>query len=78
MSKSRKTIDVSYIRDAANYFLENSAPELVANREATANLPESALHETGNYKGFRYLDAKWRQVAPFDLISGDESRRFYN
>lgn len=85
---ARKTIDVETVREMANHFLENSPSaeetsdpveigQRVGQREATANLLASVLHETGNYKGFRYLDAKWSQETPQVLLSGDESRRYY-
>jgi hypothetical protein len=35
---------------------------------------ETVLMDTGNYRGFRYLDAVFESG---NLVSGDESRREY-
>ena len=61
----RKTIAVAEILAKANYFLANSKQEQVAERKGTHNLTVSILHDTGNYRGFGYLnmfqdaDGKW-------------------
>lgn len=53
---AKKTISVEYIRGFVNDSLQNStcSPDV---REGMIALLERTLHETGNYHGFRYLDA---------------------
>ena len=53
-SNHRKTIGVAEILVKANFFLEHSKPEYVAERKATHNLMASILHDTGNYRGFGF------------------------
>ena len=55
MSK-RKTIEISKLVEMANGILQNSGSDCVGIRQGIMNLVEAALFETGNYKGFRYLD----------------------
>lgn len=55
MSK-RKTIEISKLAEMANDILKNSGADYADIRQGTINLIESALMETGNYRGFRYLD----------------------
>ena len=55
MSK-RKTIEISKLVEMVNGILQNSGSDCVGIRQGIMNLVESALFETGNYKGFRYLD----------------------
>jgi hypothetical protein len=55
MSK-RKTIEISRIAEIANGILKNSGADYADVRQGTINLIEAALMETGNYRGFRYLD----------------------
>ena len=55
MSK-RKTIEISKLVEIANGILQNSGSDCAGIRQGIMNLVESALFETGNYKGFRYLD----------------------
>ena len=65
---ARKTIEVGTLLHRVNYFLasENSTAE---EREVMCTFIEGVLHDTGNYRGFRYLDT--------DEIAGNGSRRFY-
>jgi hypothetical protein len=55
MSK-RKTIEISKLTEMTNSILKNSCADYADIRQGTINLIESALFETKNYKGFRYLD----------------------
>lgn len=55
---SRKTIHVSRIIEKANDFFENSHPDKTADRKAVAYFTADILHETGNYKGFNYLESE--------------------
>lgn len=52
----RKTIEVKSIKERVNKFLKESKDEQIAERHAQASLLDSILFETGNYKGFMYLD----------------------
>jgi hypothetical protein len=51
---ARKTINVDELRDKTNEMLAKStcSPDV---RQGTIDILEYVLHETGNYKGFRYL-----------------------
>ena len=64
--KARKTISVKRVLDFANNMLANSADDQVQARHAVAGMIEDVLMDTGNYKGFRFLDR-----------DGDQSRRVY-
>ena len=65
---ARKTVEVGTLLHRVNYFLasENSTAE---EREVMCTFIEGVLHDTGNYRGYRYLDT--------DQIEGNGSRRFY-
>ena len=65
---ARKTIEVGKMLRMANSFLaaENTTAD---EREGVCALMEAILFETGNYRGYRYLDT--------DQIEGNGSRRFY-
>jgi hypothetical protein len=75
MPRTRKTIDVAVVLDAANFFIANSPDEEFAERRATANLLELVLSNSGNYKGFRYLNTS---RVDGELDFGDETRRHYH
>jgi hypothetical protein len=72
----RKTIDVERIREIANGMLARSDDDRADGREAIATLVESILMETGNYRGFRYLEIV-RDGAENVVTFGDETRREY-
>lgn len=58
MAKQRKTIAVSDVVDIANVIL--AAPAAPGeSRVAICCLVERVLMDTGNYKGFRYLDSEY-------------------
>lgn len=76
MSKSRKTIEVDSVRTMANHFLANSPQEAAFQRQGTIGLVETILSQTGNYRGFRYLEAIHSDGKLITL--GDETRRYYN
>ena len=65
---ARKTVEVGTLLRRVNYFLasENSTAE---EREVMCTFIEGVLHDTGNYRGYRYLDT--------DQIEGNGSRRHY-
>ena len=65
---ARKTVEVGTLLHRLNYFLasENSTAE---EREVMCTFIEGVLFDTGNYRGYRYLDT--------DEIEGNGSRRFY-
>jgi hypothetical protein len=75
MSRSRKTINVDEVRVSANAFLAQTLSDDVGKREGVASLLSHILGQTGNYKGFVYLHAKWKDGV---CIEGDQSRRHYN
>jgi hypothetical protein len=66
---TRKTVSVEFLKDKANTFLRTSADEMVGERYGISALLESALFESNNYKGFKYL------ASEFD--DHDETRRMY-
>lgn len=51
----RKTINVSALTDMVNSILKDSGANQAVMREGAINVLEAVLHETGNYRGFRYL-----------------------
>jgi hypothetical protein len=53
----RKTTKVADVLKLVNDILKNSKDSLVPQREGQALVLEQILHSTGNYHGFRYLDA---------------------
>ena len=59
---SRKTIEVEFVKNRVNEMLANStcSPK---ERRAMAIVLDIILHETGNYRGFRYLqlDSQYRE-----------------
>ena len=65
---ARKTVEVGTLLRRVNYFLasENSTAD---EREVMCTFIEGVLHDTGNYRGYRYLDT--------DQIEGNGSRRHY-
>lgn len=66
--QARKTIEVGTLLHRVNTFLasENSTAD---EREVLCTFIEGVLHDTGNYRGYRYLDTA--------EIAGNGSRRFY-
>ncbi len=88
MSKSRKTVDVEFVRDLANKLmaLPDSAVINSGYRMGVARVLEAVLHETDNYAGFNYKEwldtgcTKWnndgRPENKADYL-GDETRRHY-
>ena len=65
---ARKTIEVGTLLRRVNFFLasENSTAD---EREVLCTFIEGVLFDTGNYRGYRYLDT--------DQIEGNGSRRHY-
>jgi hypothetical protein len=53
---ARKTIKVTDLLDKVNDILATTTCNQDI-RQGAINLLEHVLHETGNYRGFRYLDA---------------------
>mgnify|MGYP000544678174 CR=1 FL=1 len=68
----RKTVDVGTLLYRLNYFLKNDKGS-VDEREVMCSFVEGILHDTGNYEGYRYLDA--REYA--GEAEGLGTRRFY-
>ena len=65
---ARKTIAVGTLLHRLNYFLANDKGT-ADEREIMISFVEGILHDTGNYRGYRYLDT--------DEIEGNGSRRYY-
>jgi len=65
---ARKTVEVGTLLRRVNYFLKNanSTPD---EREVLCTFIEGTLHDTGNYRGYAYLDTA--------EIEGNGSRRHY-
>lgn len=87
---ARKTFSVTEIRDSVNYLLAHNetragqAPEeAVAFRMGAASVLEKILHDTGNYRGFGYLDSEvvpdWARREDGKVLRDgyDDSRRIY-
>lgn len=68
----RKTVDVGSILYRLNYFLANDKGS-VDEREVMCSFVEGILHDTGNYEGYRYLDAREYEGE----AEGLGTRRFY-
>lgn len=51
----RKTFDVAELVNLVNGICKDSDPEYAERRQGAMNVLECILHQTGNYKGFRYL-----------------------
>ena len=76
MSESkRKTIEVAAVREMANAMLANSDDDRTEGRVGVALLLERVLHDTGNYKGFRYLH--YLDESRPNHRTDDETRRYY-
>jgi hypothetical protein len=71
---ARKTIQVEAFRTRINGMLAESTCS-PAERGAMATILESVLMDTGNYRGYRYIDAVYTDQGV--LVSGDPSRREY-
>ena len=54
----RKTFNVSELVDLVNGICKDSDPSREDVRQGAMNVLETVLHESGNYKGFRYLLAE--------------------
>lgn len=52
---ARKTFNVSELVDSVNEMLRNSDADRAEIRQGAMNVLEQVLHQTGNYRGFRYL-----------------------
>ena len=67
---ARKTIAVGTLLHRLNYFLANDRGT-ADEREIMISFVEGILHDTGNYRGYRYIDG------PDGEVDGLGSRRFY-
>jgi hypothetical protein len=65
---ARKTIEVGPLLSRLNYFLA-SDKSTADEREVMCQFVEGILHDTGNYRGYRYLDTS--------EIDGNGTRRYY-
>jgi hypothetical protein len=77
MANKRKTVDISFLKNSANRALTDMADfqdkslgeSAKPFRQGIAMVLETALHESGNYNGFRYTD--------FNRGLTDPTRRYY-
>ena len=67
---ARKTIEVGTLLYRLNYFLANDRGT-ADEREIMISFVEGILHDTGNYRGFRYIEG------PDGEAAGLGSRRYY-
>lgn len=67
---ARKTVAVGTLLHRLNYFLANDKGT-ADEREIMISFVEGILHDTGNYRGYRYIDG------PDGEVDGLGSRRFY-
>ena len=65
---ARKTVEVGTLLRRVNFFLASDKSN-ADEREVMCTFIEGVLHDTGNYRGYRYLDT--------DQIEGNGSRRHY-
>ena len=65
---ARKTVEVGTPLRRVNFFLASDKSN-ADEREVMCTFIEGVLHDTGNYRGYRYLDT--------DQIEGNGSRRHY-
>jgi len=76
--KKRKTVEIAYLISAANQFLANSPDSQKGERIGFFLAVSAALHESGNYRGFSYIEGKGivRNAGPDGShVFPDESRR---
>ena len=77
-------LSVQFIVEHANQILRNSDADRVKQREGVQTLVESILHDSDNYKGFRYLlaDEVADGVPGINYLDGvphpDYEKRFAN
>jgi hypothetical protein len=72
MTYKRKTLKVEKLRETVNSILADSAPHMIRERVCAAMILEEVLMDTGNYKGFGYVDISDARHPDFD-----DSRRVY-
>ena len=65
---ARKTVEVGTLLYRLNYFLASDR-STAEEREVMCQFVEGILHDTGNYRGYRYLDTA--------EIDGNGTRRYY-
>lgn len=51
----RKTVDISFIKEKANFYLRTSGNDCIKERIQLASFVSTLFHEAKNYKGFGYL-----------------------
>ena len=55
---ARKTFDVEKLKERVNFFLLNSRDDQRDMRRGQMAMLEGVLHDTGNYRGFNYLNPR--------------------
>lgn len=75
---ARKTVDVQAVKELANRTLASTATFLDPSyRNGVIGMVESVLHNTGNYKGFKYLPSEWDENTGSLRVGYDDTRRQY-
>jgi|TARA_R110000851_G_scaffold230898_10_gene383775 hypothetical protein len=93
MTRKTKTFNVQALKDSINHSLVHGMDDQVEMRRGQCAALEFVLHESGNYSGFNYLDAKSMESSRFGTTVGvhefndavgrwnfentDDTRRYY-
>lgn len=87
--RTKKLIKIDDLKEHINTYLRHSAPQMKQARYALSELLENILNNTGNYRGFEYLNwtrnggyHQWMadgepDFPEMDNYLGDKSRRRY-
>jgi hypothetical protein len=76
---ARKTVEVQGLKELTNRHLalRDDKVSTPASRQAVSSILEAVLHQTDNYKGFKYRLSEW-DVEAQELREGyDDTRREY-
>jgi hypothetical protein len=75
---ARKTVDVQSVKKYANMLLGLKGDEYTPEfRRAAIALVERVLHDTGNYRGFKYRYSEWDVERNQLKNKYDDTRREY-
>ena len=76
---ARKTLDISGFIDWANSLLAMPESDVITpeHKQGVIHALDQALHATGNYHGFRYLDSYDSEDPEFGLNGRKNVRRLY-
>lgn len=75
---ARKTVNVQAVKELANRTLASNAAFLDQSyRNGVIGMVEAVLHNTDNYKGFKYLPSEWDESINGLRVGYDDTRREY-